>query len=196
MGTDRCNMGKMNRNVAESRPDAEELTSLLQKVHDGDDGAFTRLVVRYEGLLHTQAAHFGEASGETEDAYQEACLALHRAALRYEAGKEVTFGLFAKICIANALKSKISRSKAPETVPLEEEDLFADFSDPMVEEEKLNELLGVIHSLLSPYEAEVFDLYAEDVPVPEIAARIGEDEKSVRNALSRAIGKLRKKLGR
>jgi RNA polymerase sigma factor (sigma-70 family) len=65
----------------------------------------------------------------------------------------------------------------------------------MVEEENLEELLSLIHSELSPYERRVFELYMNDTPYAEIAVRLGKGEKSVRNAVSRLLGKLRKKLG-
>ena len=65
----------------------------------------------------------------------------------------------------------------------------------MIEEENLTELLSLIHSELSPYERRVFELYINDTPIAEIAVRLGKGEKSVKNAVSRLLRKLRRKLG-
>ena len=175
----------------------EELLAILADIRSGDGHAFTVLLERYEALLRARVSAFGGPLAEAEDAYQEACLALHRAALHYYPQNDVTFGLYAKICIDNALKTKYKKDgrRAPDFVPFEECRFLTRFSDRMVEEENLEELLSLIHSELSPYERRVFELYMNDISCAEIAMRLGKGEKSVRNAISRLLGKLRKKLG-
>ena len=182
----------------------DELMRILSEVRGGNDHAFACLLEKYEALLRARVSAFGGALCETEDAYQEACLALHRAALHYYPQDDVTFGLYAKICVDNALKTKCKKDgratlkegrRVPDFVPFEECRFLTRFSDRMVEEENLEELLSLIHSELSPYERCVFELYINDVPCAEIAAQLGRGEKSVRNAVSRLIGKLRKRLG-
>lgn len=183
----------------------EELPLLLADIRAGRDFAFTRLVEKYEALLRARVAVFCTDKQEAQDAYQEACLALHRAALHYYAQDEVTFGLYAKICIDNALKTKCKKDGRrirqsgdkcpPDFVPFEECRFLTRFSDRMIEEENLEELLSLIHSELSPYERRVFELYINDIPVAEIARRLDRGEKSVKNAVSRLLRKLRKKLG-
>ncbi|MBQ8174835.1 MAG: RNA polymerase sigma factor [Clostridia bacterium] len=183
---------------------AEELLAILSDIRAGNDHVFARLLDRYEALLRARVSAFGGSPTEAEDAYQEACLALHRAALHYYPQNDVTFGLYAKICVDNALKTKYRKDgrsapmggkRPPDFVPFEECRFLTRFSDRMVEEENLEELLSLIHSELSPYERRVFELYINDVPCAEIAARLEKGEKSVRNAINRLLGKLRKKLG-
>ncbi len=181
-----------------------ELASLLSDIRAGHGFAFTRLVERYDALLWSRIRVYNTAESEEQDAYQEACLALHRAAMHYYVQDEVTFGLYAKVCIDNALKTKYKkdgRARAkngtvpPDFVPFEECRFLTRFSDHMVEEENFAELLSLIHSELSDYERCVFELYINDVTPAEIAKRLGREEKSVKNAVSRLIRKLRKKLG-
>ena len=149
---------------------AAELKALLCDIRAGSDAAFARLLEQYMGLVRHRAAAFSRQGQEDEDVFQEACLALHRAALRYRAQDEVTFGLYAKVCIDNALKTKykrdmraagVGRDGVIAFVPFEESRFFAYFSDPVIEEEKLNELLALIRSELSAYERQVFDLYIQ-----------------------------------
>ena len=183
----------------------EELAILLADIRAGRDAAFTRLLEKYDALLRARVAAFGGSTHEMQDAYQEACLALYRAALHYYAQEEVTFGLYAKICVDNALKTKCkqdgrrsrlgSDASPLDFVPFEDGRFLTRFFDRMIEEENLNELLSLIHSELSPYERRVFELYINNVTPAEIAKQLGRGEKSVKNAISRLLRKLRKKLG-
>lgn len=184
---------------------AAELDALLCDIRAGNHSAFARLAERYEGLLRHRASVFSHHTQDADDAYQEACLALHRAALRYRAQGQVTFGLYAKICIDNALKTKYKRDvraaggiagQRIDLVPFEEGRFFAYFSDPVIEEEKVEELLSLIRSELSAYERQVFDLYIQKLSSAEMASRLGRDEKSIKNAIGRLLSKLRKRLGR
>lgn len=179
------------------------LCDLLSEVRAGHPAAFPLLLARYDRLLRSQAARFGRDPHEVEDAYQDACIAFHRAACTFREGKNVTFGLYAKICITHALITKYRRApggvfarggKKIDLVPYEEDRFFAEFSDRMVERENFLELLGRIRAELSPYERQVFDLYAEGVSVPDMSRTLGRDEKSVRNAVSRLLVKLRSRL--
>jgi RNA polymerase sigma factor (sigma-70 family) len=182
-----------------------ELLALLHEVQKGGQSAFANLLARYDGLLHRRVAAFRSSLQDQEDAYQEACLALHRAAMRYQAQDGVTFGLYAKICIDNALKTKCKQDgrsggnaaeRRIDFVPFEEGRFFASFLDPVVEEEKAEELLSLIQTELSPYERQVFDLYIQKISTSEIAELLGRDEKSIQNAIGRMLVKLRKRLGR
>ena len=187
-----------------SAKEQAELAALLSDVRAGSNSAFARLAARSEGLLRHRAAVFSRGQDEGY-AYQAACLALHRAALRYSMQEQVTFGLYAKICIDNALKTKYKREaqatgrvagQAVDLIPFEEGRFFAYFSDPVIEEERVEELLSLIRSELSAYERQVFNLYIQKLSTAEIADQLGRDEKSVKNAISRLLAKLRKRLGR
>lgn len=196
-------MGKVSNDA--SGDECEALCRLLEAVRAGNQPAFARLVSQYEGLLRNRAAAFGSQTHEVEEAYQEACLALHRAAMRYRFQDKVTFGLYAKICMDNALKTKYKRdsrkkvrasAETVDFVPFDESRFFAYFSDPVIEEESAEALLSLIRAELSAYERQVFDLYIQKLSSAEIAARLGRDEKSIRNAIGRLLKKLRKRLGR
>lgn len=182
-----------------------ELLALLSEVQNGSQSAFAQLLARYDGLLHRRVSAFRSSLPEQEDSYQEACLALYRAALRYQVQDGVTFGLYAKICIDNALKTKCKQDgrsggtaaeRRIDFVPFEEGRFSASFSDPVIEEEKAEELLSLIQTELSPYERQVFDMYIQKASASEMAVALGRDEKSVQNAIGRMLAKLRKRLSR
>ena len=189
------------------RREEEEILALLSLVRAGKASALARLIHEYHALLQSRISAFHFEGAALDDAYSDASLALYRAALRYREGMGVTFGLYAKICIDNALKTGYRKSRvgnsasdAPvDLVSFEEADavgLVADFSDPVLEEEGMAALLSQIMRELSPYEKTVFTLYyIHGIAASEIAKQLGKSEKSVKNAISRLVIKLRKRLG-
>ena len=130
---------------------------------------------------------------------QEARYALYRAALSYREGG-VTFGLYAKICVRNALVAGSRRSRWEERSCLLDDSALdvdaigegsGDVLDALIHAEALEALWRRAARLLSSYEWRVFSAYAAGSSVEEIAASIERDAKSVRNALDRALTKLR-----
>lgn len=101
--------------------DARELSSLLGDIKYGSDrassAAFQILQERYAPLLTAEVESFRQdpafASCDREDLLQEASIVLLLAARRFdEAQTKVTFGLFLKICLRNALISKQRRLRS------------------------------------------------------------------------------------
>lgn len=74
---------------------------------------------------------------------------------------------------------------------MEELSGVAPAQDAMADAESLRLLYRKIKGVLSPYEMSVFRLWVEEYTAAEIAAQLGRDEKSVTNAISRSLVKLR-----
>jgi RNA polymerase sporulation-specific sigma factor len=189
------------------RQEDEEVAELLSLIRVGRADAFPRLVQVYHPLLLSRVAAFSLEGDAADDAYSEATLALYRAALRYREGAGVTFGLYAKICIDNALKTGYKKSRHGTSasdgrvnlVSLDDvsaSELAADFSAPLLEKEAFSALVSRLMAALSSYEKTVFTLYyINGIAVSEVAKQLGKEEKSVKNAISRIVIKLRKELG-
>ena len=187
--------------------ESEEVRELLSLIRAGRADAFPRLVQVYHPLLSARVAAFSFEGDAADDAYSEATLALYRAALRYRAGAGVTFGLYARICIDNVLKTGYKKNRVGHSasdgrvslVPLDDvsaAELCAEFSAPSLEKEAFSALVSRMMAALSSYEKTVFTLYyINGIAVSEVAKQLGKDEKSVKNAISRIVIKLRKKLG-
>lgn len=190
-----------------TQPESEQVAELLSLIRAGQADAFPRLVHVYHPLLCSRVAAFSFEGVAAEDAYSEATLALYRAALRYREGAGVTFGLYAKVCIDNALKTgykkrHVGSSASDGRVSLVSLDdvsaaeLAVDFASPSLEKEAFSALVSRMMAALSPYEKTVFTLYyINGITVSEVAKQLGKEEKSVKNAISRIVIKLRKKLG-
>lgn len=175
-----------------------ELFSLLTRVRNGEDEAFSLLASRFCGMTEGLVRAFSSGSCEADERElsQEAGLALYRAARTYKPSSEVTFGLYARICVRNALISFLRRRAVPEGVSFCSIDalLLPDEREPigtLVEEEQLAELTMRILEVLSPYEQSVFALLVEGEKNGRIAALLGHTEKSVANAVFRIQAKLR-----
>ena len=150
---------------------------------------------------------FAKMSGSPEDAdrimdfRQEAVMALYKAAMTFDLDQEkVTFGLYAKICIRNALVSVLrSENKEPPRgiePAAEIADPRGDFPsnqllDSYLEKEFGKELLAEASEKLSPYEFRVFRGRTEGKKISEIAEETGRSVRSVNNALYRLRSKLR-----
>ena len=115
---------------------------------------------------------------------------------------EVEFGLFAKICIYNALVSVLRSHKkrsaeqlAQSPEKMQDEQDFEDPTSMMLEQERLKSLYAVIRKNLSDFEYTIWQLYMSGRSASEIASLLSTDKKSVSNAIYRIRRKLRVSLG-
>ena len=185
-----------------------EINELISLLQCGDEAAYAGLLEIFKPLVLSSVASFSRFLTEgniEEDIKQEAKLALYQAAASYDLHQtKVTFGLYAKICINNALTTKFKR--AGKKLPLkfcsldELDESFGasdeDISSSLIDTEAYVELDSKIKGCLSEYEYNVFCLYAEGFGRSEIAAKLNKDEKSVSNAVQRMMDKLRKIIDR
>lgn len=181
---------------------AQELNELLHAAADGDESAFTRLTELYDPLIRSMSARYApHGSDETDsvlseqDLAQEARLALFRAASTYDRAQNgVSFGLYAKICIRNALVSARRKAAAAKRARIAAESPSPGRKHPSAELSafgSMNVLSEKIGSVLSPYEKRIFDLYISGRSVKSISESVGRSEKSVSNAVYRIRVKIK-----
>lgn len=171
------------------------ISELLNEIRMDRSHAFDRLTESYQPLLvsmvDSACERYRDYRPEREDLYQEALLALYRAAMTYDCDQQaVTFGLYAKVCIRNRLVSygrrlaKQGRAvKASESARKSEVEIGVKVGSREPSEWVLE--------LLSPYEKEVYRLYVEGKSYALIAERLGHEEKSIENAIYRIRRKIR-----
>ena len=182
----------------------EQLRNLLDAVVQGDQGAFERLSELYTPLIRSMSARFVESLSaqndagliDAQDLEQEARLALFRAVQSYNRKqREVSFGLYAKICIRNALISQWRKANAAHARKVKAEQPVLRHSEDAVlsflSEEDVRGLRNKIREVLSPYENIIFEQYISGRSVGSIAVSVGRSEKSVSNAVYRVRVKIR-----
>ena len=171
-----------------------DLTALLASVKEGKRGAFERLLALYQPLLLSAVSSFG---GDHVVMKLEAEYALYRAALAYRERQGTTFGLFAKICIFNALTSEKRREEKWRSVSEESPEVEAGGLDPveqMIRAETVESLYRDSTALLSSLELRTVTLRANGYGNQEVAAMLKVGEKAAQNAYTRAVRKLKRYL--
>lgn len=178
---------------------------LVARAKEGDEGAFKSLLDAYEPLISSlvnQYAGPAMSAVDREDLHAEAVSAFCDALRHYrlEMQSKVTFGRYAKTCIHNRMVSELRRINKQHRHEInmseKEEELSrcASGSDPtrrIREKENLSALRAAIDRELSPYERRIWWLYMAGASAQEIAEKVGEERKSVENAVYRIRRKLR-----
>ena len=177
---------------------------LLAGVRRGDDAAFGELCEKFSLLLEGAVRRFSEGlcDADRAEVAQEAKIAFFRAAATYRFSEDVSFGLYARVCVRNALITRYRKEtrkavlcslddRLDTLLPLSVEEPFAALSA----EESVKNMYRRIGAVLSDYERRVFDLYVEGESTAGISARLGKTEKSVYNATARMLAKLRAEFG-
>ena len=187
-----------------SKKSKEELNKLIISVRNGDQKAFVLLLQQYSPLIEASVNMFcseGSSSNDKDDFRQEASVAFYNSVLTYDLEQSnVEFGLYAKICVCNALISQIRIAKRiPSEIQELSEDLISvepneDPSSKLLEEERLSFLFQIIRNTLSRYEYKVWKLYLSGCSTSEIAKELNTDSKSISNAIYRIRVKLRESL--
>lgn len=180
----------------------KEILKLISEVRSGNEEAFKQLLDRYTPLIESSVSRVlvdGQYVLHADDLRQEATVVFYNSILTYDLEQhEVEFGLYAKICISNALISQVRRLQRRNAERLSEasdEGLFGwDREDPSVrilEQESLKSLYSIIRGNLSEFEYEIWQLYTSGRTAKQIGEMVGKDEKSVANAVYRIRKKLR-----
>lgn len=172
-----------------------ELRDLILRSRERDDLAFAELVSRYTPMMHKLVSSLAAASADRDELFAEACVGLHAATLRYDLSQdEVTFGLFARICIRHRLLDLLrTRDSLPAVADGEVDELpDGDSIDAqLVERETVERLMSIASSILSDYEYRVLLLYMQGYKTAAIASALSRTPKSVDNAKSRIFRRLR-----
>ena len=183
-----------------------EVSDLIAQVRAADfadrQTAFEELLQRYEPLIQSLVRKFSEdalVQRFREDLRQEATVAFYHAILVYDIEQtDVDFGLYAKICISNALISQQRKLKRRAMEPLtdtERDNFFVheteDPSESILEQERVEALCLVIRNNLSTFEYRVWQYYMSGRTAKEIGVLMDREERSISNAIYRIRKKLR-----
>ena len=181
----------------------KETLRLVILAKEGDEASFAFLVDKFKPLLDAAVAQYRAEllPQDAEELSQEALVAFHSAVKSYDPSyKNVSFGLYAKICVNKAIISALRaiwRRSRTDLVPIDDTlDVFGDVGDvdpasELIERENAEELSRRISEHLSEYENRVWWLYFSGLSSAQIARVVGRSPKSVGNALCRIRQKLR-----
>lgn len=184
--------------------DREDNTpELLLAAQAGDEAAANALFCRYMPLIESLCKQYAPGAPSEEELRSEALYAFWNAVCRFDLSQtEVTFGLFAKICVGNRLiDSQRKWKRNPPLLSLDSKELTAIGADEsshpahrVLEQERYLALRRHMKETLSSGECRVWELFIAGQTATEIAEHLGISKKSVENSIFRARQKLRKNL--
>lgn len=178
--------------------DDAEIGALIRSCRARDDEAFDELVRRYTPMMRKVISSF-DSQHDFDELFAEACVALHRAVQRYDLEQsEVTFGLYARICVRNRIVDLLRAADAVQNISdCDVEQISDDESveSGIVGRETIDSALASAKNLLSDYEYRVLILHIQGYKTAAIAKMLSRSAKSVDNAKSRLFRRLREHLG-
>ena len=178
-----------------------ELQEYILRVRSGDEQAFGSLLADYTPLIESQVQQYGKELGEQdrEDLRQVACVAFYRAVLAFDLEQsEVELGLFAKICMVNALNTQLraihrrSSELSVDTVYAASEEACEDPAHRVIEAERTEAMYRHVRRVLSDYENRVWSYYMAGQSTARIAKLLNKPAHSIENAVYRIRQKLRR----
>ena len=169
---------------------------IVGEIKQGNTALLNVLISRYYPTIFYYVSRYFSAN-YSEDAFQEATLALYSAIKDFD-GEKSAFKTFATLCIKRALYDYIKRNTRQKDIPSDmlsslDEVEVVDYSSPekiFFEREAYKSLAATIKLELSPLEYSVLELFLSGEKYSAIAEKLAVSEKSVDNAL----GRIRKKI--
>ena len=176
-----------------------DINDLLIRCRSHDDEAFDELVRRYTPMMRKVISGFDGQLADYSELFSEACVALHIAAGRFDTSQnEVTFGLYARICVRNRILDLLRTSESDRTVADYDVEMMSEgesVESRIADKEEFESILGSAKALLSDYEYRVLLLHIQGYKTSAIAKALGRTAKSVDNAKARLFRRLRSELG-
>lgn len=170
-----------------------DINDLISAVRKGDDNAFSELVRRYTPLINNEVSFYTSSSVASGELYSEACLALHKAAIKYVPEHHTTFGLYAKICIHRKIVDFFRKKKRP--VPdcsIDKLCINPSIDAKLASAERFDSLMSESKTILSEFEYKVFGYHVYGYTTARISEILSVTAKAVDNAKNRIFRKLRK----
>jgi len=190
---------------------------LILRLREGEPGLTEYILDKYKNLVRSKAKSMYILGADAEDLIQEGMIGLFKAIRDYDAGRDASFLTFADLCVSRQMYTAVTASGRKKHMPLntyislsqtfeseggETEKSLGDTltngdDNPesiVIDRENVEDIEHFIDSELSDFEREAVELHLTGMGCSQIAKVLGRDEKSTDNALTRAKGKIKKKL--
>ena len=178
----------------------------LIRIRQGDEDAFASLLKDYRKMIYSIINSFNREHGDyaisEDDLFQEASLALLKAARTYEEDKEMKFSSFAYMVIKKRIINVIKqhrRTYEEEHYSIDNYEFFdhmtcfAVCDQPYIyhRECELREHLSVFYDSLSAEDRKIVDMRQDSLSYRQIAAQLHSDVKRIDNRLMAVKRELR-----
>lgn len=170
--------------------------SLLRRVGEGEDQAFTEVIDRYGALVWSLARRYFGRSSEAEDAVQDTFIALWKSAGRYDpdTASETTF--IAMIARRRMIDRLRKQGRRPQTQPLEASpEPERESEDHLADEEQAKAVLSTIDTLDPPQPEVIRRSILDGLTHAEIAEAMQLPLGTVKTHIRRGLIKVRRAMG-
>lgn len=171
---------------------------LLEGIRQGDRVAFEALYVRYSDLIYRHILVRVNSSFDADDIFQSFFLDLweRRGSIRATSSARGYLLTWLKNHVLNTIREEQARTKH-ESLGQEGWSEASDYTWKRIVAEDLDEKLRAVVEKFPPRLKAVWLLSREEnLPVKEIAERLGSSEQTVKNQLSEALRRLRAESGK
>lgn len=204
-------LGSLNSEIIEQ----DEIDrAYINKIKKGDDSALNEIMEKYKSFVYMKAKPFFIVGAEKEDIIQEGMIGLFKAIKGYDEDKDVSFRVFADLCIRRQIMTAIKSATRQKHIPLnsylslnksafdEESDrtliemldleTVPDPLDTITSQETYKKLEAKMNEVLSDFEQKVLNEYLKGGTYSEIAVNLDSHVKAVDNAVQRIKKKVDK----
>ena len=194
---------------------SEDLDNIyISEIKNGNTDAINKIMEKYKSYVYLKAKPFFIVGAEREDIIQEGMIGLYKAIKGYNEEKDVSFKMFADLCIRRQiitaikasnrqkhipLNSYISLSKSPtnedddrEIIELLDKDSMPDPLETITTKEMYRNIETKITQILSDFEQKVFNEYVAGESYANIAKKLDSHQKAIDNAIQRIKKKFEK----
>lgn len=170
-----------------------DICLLISRYRSGDKDSFLEIATQYTPMIESAARRL---SLEPEDILSDALMALYRAVMTFDTEQtKVTFGLYAQICVTNALhdylRHQSASSRISDGTDIDDIASDADIAEELVRREESELLYKSAKRILSDYEYKVMIMWLGGASATDISCELMVSTKSVENAKARIFKKLR-----
>lgn len=172
------------------------------------------LLSKYKNFVRSKTRSYFLAGADKEDIVQEGMIGLYKAIRDFDCDRQVSFRVFAEVCITRQIITAIKTATRQKHIPLnsyislnrpvyedESERTLLDVlsglmdSDPeslLISREEYQDIEAKMNSVLSDLEWMVLLSYLDGKSYVDIAKELGRHPKSIDNALQRVKKKIEK----
>lgn len=188
----------------------------ISKIKTGDKSALNFIMEKYKNFVYMKAKPFFMVGAEKDDIIQEGMIGLFKAIKGFDEEKEVSFKVFADLCVRRQIMTAVKASTRQKHMPLNSylslnKTVFDDESDreviEMLDVETVPDPLDTItthetyqkveetmNKVLSDFELKVLNEYVNGASYVEIANKLDSHVKAIDNAVQRIKKKVDKHL--
>lgn len=178
----------------------------IKAIRAGDEDVLQEKFLQYKPVVLSQRNKITLRFHELDDWLQEGMIIFHKSVMNYADDRGVTFGLYfkgnlARHCISLLRKEQAMKRRGDiEATHIENNAVLAnnnfkmdndtnvtDYANYVMVAEKAKRFGGK----LSPFEAQVFELYLNNIEMPQIGMLLNCSEKKVKSTVDRVCRKFK-----